>query len=75
MANQVAPQGQVYVCGACGKRSRDEYGDQPINRGWDVSCVLNALLCYEDKIVVDPVTNLVTQVPPEGLVPKVTTQD
>ena len=50
MANQVAPEGQVWVCAACGKRSKDLYGHQPINRGWDVSCMLNALLCREDSL-------------------------
>jgi hypothetical protein len=46
--NQVAPEGQVYVCGACGKRSRDKYGDQKISYGWDVSCMLHAVLCYDE---------------------------
>ena len=48
--NQIAPEGQVFVCGACGKRSRDRYGDQKIDRGWDESCMLNSFLCYEDKL-------------------------
>jgi hypothetical protein len=47
--NEVAPKGQVFVCAACGKRSKDRYGDQKIDRGWDVSCMLNAVLCYEEK--------------------------
>jgi hypothetical protein len=47
--NQVAPEGQVWVCAACGKRSKDRYGDQAIDRGWDVSCALNSVLCYEQK--------------------------
>ncbi len=51
--NNVAPTGQVFVCGACGKRSRDRYGDQAISRWWDSSCMLNAILCYEDKLVID----------------------
>lgn len=49
--NKIAPQGQVYVCTACGKKSRDLYGDNPLNYGWDASCVLNAVLCYENKLV------------------------
>ena len=49
--NSVAPVGRIWVCQACGKRSRDRYGDQTINRGWDVSCVLNSLLCDESKLV------------------------
>lgn len=48
--NKVAPEGQVWVCGACGKRSRDRYGYQPIDRGWDESCFLNAVLCHEDSL-------------------------
>jgi hypothetical protein len=50
MSNHVAPEGQVYVCGACGKRSRDRYGEQKIDRGWDASCMLNSVLVYEDSI-------------------------
>lgn len=48
--NQVAAQGQVFVCGACGKQSKDKYGEQMIGRGWDVSCMLNAVLCKEDSL-------------------------
>lgn len=51
MSNVIAPAGQIYVCGACGKRSHDLYGKQPIDRGWDMSCTLNALLVLEDKLV------------------------
>jgi hypothetical protein len=36
---------------ACGKRSKDRYGDQKIDRGWDLSCALNAYLCYENSLV------------------------
>lgn len=39
----VAPVGQVYVCGGCGRQSRGvlEFRDE--------SCMLNAVLCYEKK--------------------------
>ena len=47
--NEVAPDGQIFVCVACGKWSKDRYGDQKIDRGWDVSCVMNSVLCYEEK--------------------------
>jgi hypothetical protein len=47
--NKDAPEGQVWVCGACGKLSKDLYGDKRISRGWDESCVLHAVLCYEEK--------------------------
>lgn len=49
--NEVAPEGQVWVCGACGKRSKDKYGQQAITFGWDVSCMLNSFLAQEDSLV------------------------
>lgn len=52
MANQIAPDGQIWVCGACGKRSKDLYGEQAVNHGWDESCMLNACLCYADDSLV-----------------------
>ena len=53
MPNEVAPEGQVYVCTACGKRSKDRYGDQKIDDGWDASCMVCALLSYEKGIELD----------------------
>jgi len=50
---KIAPHGAVYVCGACGKRSRDLYGYQAISPGWDESCSLNAFLCDEESLVMD----------------------
>lgn len=50
--NEVAPDGYLWVCMACGKRSRDKYGNQKLSRGWDVSCVLNAQLLAEDQLVI-----------------------
>lgn len=50
-SNPVAGSGQVYVCGACGKRSRDLFGNQKIDQGWDESCMLNAVLCDEGSLV------------------------
>jgi hypothetical protein len=38
----------VWVCAACGKRSNDKRGKSPIDRMWDVSCMLHAVLCYDD---------------------------
>lgn len=40
-------EGQIYVCAACGKRSRDREGQLAIDPGWDVSCFMHAILCYE----------------------------
>ncbi len=45
----IAPSGQVFICGACGKRSRDIYGDQAIDQGWDSSCFINSHLMPEDE--------------------------
>jgi len=42
----------VWVCQACGKMSKDLYGDKPISRGWDESCMLNSVLCYKSKLVI-----------------------
>ena len=47
MSNQIAGDGEVFVCVACGKRSKDQYGEQKIDRGWDESCMLNAVLCHD----------------------------
>lgn len=38
-----APEGQIYVCGACGQTFRDPYEA-------DTSCMLNRVLCYEDSL-------------------------
>lgn len=51
--NKVAPKGYVFVCLACGKRSRDRYGDKAINHGWDVSCVLNCDMFKEESLVLN----------------------
>ena len=55
--NKVAPEGFIWVCVVCGKRSRDRYGNQPvgetrIDRSWDESCMLNAELCEEKFLVI-----------------------
>ena len=41
----IAPPGTIYVCVACGKTTRDTYNGP---RGWDASCLLNALLCHDN---------------------------
>lgn len=51
----MAPDGQVYVCGACGKISRTRYGFDDDDKnvcqpGWDESCMLHAILCHEATI-------------------------
>lgn len=32
----------VWRCAVCGKRSRDRYGEQALDRGYDLNCLLNA---------------------------------
>lgn len=50
MSERIAPAGQIWVCAACGKTSRDEYGiEGEHSYGWDESCALNAVLCHEQK--------------------------
>lgn len=51
MNNEVASEGQVYVCAACGKRSKDIYGKQKIDSGWDISCTMHAILCKLDSLL------------------------
>jgi hypothetical protein len=49
MANEKAPKGKVWICAACGKRSKDRYGNQKIDQGWDESCILNSVLVSEGE--------------------------
>ena len=51
---ELAPPGRVYVCAACGKQSRNRAGwlkdtneRVAISDGWDSSCMLHAVLCYD----------------------------
>jgi hypothetical protein len=58
VGNKKAPEGHVYVCGACGKVSRWRYGFDDKNRndatpGWDESCAMNCSLVREVDIL-DP---------------------
>lgn len=53
---EIAPDGQVWVCGACGKTSRTRYGFDDDDKnvcdpGWDESCMLNSTLCHEASLV------------------------
>lgn len=50
--DRIAPAGAIWVCGACGKTARDRYGiEGEHDRGWDESCMLNAVLCAEASLV------------------------
>jgi len=44
----------VFVCLACGKQSKDRYGDKPISYGWDESCMLNSQEFDVSKLVYGP---------------------
>lgn len=48
---KIAPKGKIWVCLACGKTSKNKYGDEFSQSGWDASCFLNSVLCDEDKLV------------------------
>ena len=49
--NIFADEGYIFICLACGKRSNDLYGTDPIDKGWDESCMINAamILKYDLK--------------------------
>jgi len=38
----------IYVCSACGKTS--ETKEPTDDHGWDVSCMIHAVLCYEHTL-------------------------
>lgn len=61
--NHTAPEGYVYVCRKCGKRSHDKYGENPIDKGWDASCMLNSILLETNKLEItnNRVTGVRTQ--------------
>lgn len=42
---QQASENTIWVCRACGKTTKDRYNGP---RGWDGSCVLNSVLCYDE---------------------------
>ncbi len=48
MTQDIAQDGWVYVCMACGKTAKDPYNGP---RGWDESCFLNCELIEESKLV------------------------
>lgn len=57
VGTDMPPQGTIFICAACGKRSRTRFGFDGQNlrvgpsQGWDESCMLNAVLVQEDSIV------------------------
>lgn len=46
---RIAPEGKLWVCCACGKTSRDQYGDK--GTWWDESCMLNSRLFAVEQLV------------------------
>ena len=46
----IAPPGKTWVCCACGKTEKNRYGSTD---GWDASCMLNAQLIDDARIVRD----------------------
>lgn len=52
--DRMAPPGTIWVCGACGKTAEDRYGiEGEKSRGWDESCMMNAVLCMKDSLEYD----------------------
>ena len=44
--DRFVPDDGIWVCAACGKTSTDRYGiEGEHSRGWDESCMMNAVLC------------------------------
>lgn len=54
-----APEGQVWVCGACGKYSKNRYAVG------DVSCFINSVLCYEKSLEKDKTGRVIKADPVE----------
>ena len=59
-SNKPADEDEVWICQACGKESRtesgfDDKGKHVASYGWDVSCMLNAVLC--NKATKEPVSD------------------
>lgn len=49
-----AAAGRVYVCAACGSRSRDIIGDAPVgSMEWVACCRLNAVLVDESTVLLE----------------------
>ena len=44
------PNDCLWVCLACGKTSQDRFGCEGATRGWDESCMLNAVLVEKKDI-------------------------
>ncbi len=52
--NEKAPEGKIWMCGACGKKAFWLYGFDPNDKdccdsGYDESCMLNAVLVDDNR--------------------------
>lgn len=51
----IAPEGQVWVCALCGRRAKSRWGfdaennSTTLDHGYDSSCMLHAVLCFEER--------------------------
>ena len=61
MDERIAPEGSRWVCLACGKTERDLYGTKG---GWDESCVLNARLFHDSRLVMSESKRTVIEILP-----------
>ena len=59
--DRLAPEGAIWVCTACGKRSKDLYGDR--GSWWDESCMMHAILCEEASIAIDKRGGIISATP------------
>lgn len=66
--NRLAPEGCVYVCAACGKRSEDLYGEFKADVFWDESCMINAVLARKSHLVIDMSSGRVSEIMEGGIV-------
>ena len=50
MSERFAGDGEIWVCAACGKTAKDQYGiEGEHSYGWDESCTINSVLCHYPK--------------------------
>ena len=63
--NLLADEDKVFVCQACGKMSKDRYGDHKISRGWDESCMLYAIELPKARLVLSGDGKRVLELKPE----------
>lgn len=58
----IAPEGKLWVCFACGRTQKNRYGGD--GSGWDASCYVNSELVDETRLVIEG--GLVREVLPEA---------